>query len=172
MQFLEVLQVVYKSCIHLGYTPKLWKKTKVIYISKPGKESYDIPKAFRPISLSNYLLKGLERLVGWNMDKALVNHPIHHKQHGFMTGKATESAASNTVNYIEKFIMKKQHCMGVFLDISSAFDSINPAMYGERYSTTGVIPRWYNGTIITLHTGTSQYPVSYTHLTLPTICSV
>ena len=62
--FIEVLQIIYKSSIHLGYTPKAWKKTKVIFISKPGKDTYDKPKSFRPISLSNYLLKGLERLVG------------------------------------------------------------------------------------------------------------
>ena len=126
-EFLRTLMAAYKSSIHLGYTPKLWRETKVIFISKPGKESYDKPKSFRPISLSNYFLKGLERLVGWNMDKALVHNPIHHKQHGFLTGKSTESAISNTTDYIEKFIMKKQHCVGVFLDISSAFDSIRPS---------------------------------------------
>ena len=104
-EFLDVLQLIYKSCIHLGYTPKAWKRTKAIFISKPGKESYEKPKSFRPISLSNYLLKGLERLVGWNMDKALKNNPIHTKQHGFLAGKSTESAISNTVDYIERHNM-------------------------------------------------------------------
>ena len=122
--FLTTLETIYKACIHLGYTPKAWKRTRVIFISKPGKDSYDKAKSFRPISLSNYFLKGLERLVGWKMDTALLTYPIHHKQHGFQTGKSTESAISNTTNYIEQFIMKKQHCVGIFLDISSAFDSI------------------------------------------------
>ena len=123
-EFLSVIEIIYKSSIHLGYTPKAWKKTKVIFISKPGKDSYDKPKSFRPISLSNYLLKGLERLVGWRMDRALLTYPLHNKQHGFLAGKSTESAISNTVNYIEKHIMNKQHCVGVFLDISAAFDTI------------------------------------------------
>ena len=30
------------------------------------------------------------------------------------------------VNYVEKHIYNKQHCIGVFLDISSAFDTIKP----------------------------------------------
>ena len=51
--------------------------------------------------------------------------PIHHLQHGFTKGKSTESAISNTVNYIEEYLFDKQHCLGVFLDISSAFDSIS-----------------------------------------------
>ena len=95
-KILLYIQIIYKSCIHLHYTPVLWKETKVIFIPKPGKESYRTPKSFRPISLSNYFLKGLERLVGWKMDEALVEHPIHPKQHGFTVNKCTESAISNT----------------------------------------------------------------------------
>ena len=143
---IDILDIIYRSSIHLGYTPKAWKKTKVIYISKPGKDSYDTPKSFRPISLSNYFLKGLERLVGWNMDKALLQYPIHHKQHGFTTGKSTESAVSSTVNYIESFIMKKQHCVGVFLDISAAFDSIRPGHVRHSLLKHGGHPemvQWY-----------------------------
>ena len=112
-RMIETLEIIFKSAIHLGYTPKAWKKTKVIFISKPGKETYDKPKSFRPISLSNYLLKGLERLVGWRMDRAILTHPLHHKQHGFLTGKSTESAISNTVNYIKTHHAKATLCRGV-----------------------------------------------------------
>ena len=104
--------------MYLRYTPIRWKETKVIFIPKPGKKNYRVPKAFRPISLSNYFLKGLERLVGWKMDEALIKHPIHPKQHGFTVQKSTESAISNTLNYIEKFVFKNQYALGVFLDLS------------------------------------------------------
>ena len=145
-EFISTLVIIYKSAIHLAYTPKQWKKTKVVYISKPGKDTYDHAKSFRPISLSNYLLKGLERLVGWKMDIALLSNPIHHKQHGFLTGKSTESAISNTTNYIEKHIMRRQHCVGVFLDISSAFDSISPGHIRKSLLKHGGDPelvQWY-----------------------------
>ena len=145
-EFLDALELAYKTTIHLGYTPKAWRATKVIFIAKPGKETYDQPKSFRPISLSNYFLKGLERLVVWNMDLALISHPIHHKQHGFTTGKSTESAISNTVDYIEKHIMKKQHCVGVFLDIGSAFDSIKASHVRRALLEHGGNPemvQWY-----------------------------
>ena len=103
------IQLIYKACIHLHYTPVTWKETKVILIPKPGKQSYRIPRAYRPISLSNYFLKGLERLVCWKMDEALVEHPIHPKQHGFTVNKCTESAISNTVNYIEQYAVSYTH---------------------------------------------------------------
>ena len=122
---IEVLTIIYKACISLGHTPKAWRETKVIFLPKPGKDSYDHPKSYRPISLSNFLLKTLERLVVWRMEKDMEDFPIHHLQHGFTKGKSTESAISNTVDHIEQFLFEKEHCLGLFLDISSAFDSIS-----------------------------------------------
>ena len=140
------LELIYKTAVYLAYTPKMWRKTKVIFIPKPGKESYNVPQSFRPISLSNYLLKGLERLVGWRMDRTIQKYPIHNKQHGFLSGKSTEIAISNTVNYIEKHIMNQQHCVGVFLDISAAFDSIKPNHVRQALLKHGDDPemvQWY-----------------------------
>ena len=123
--FRKQLILIFKCCLHLHYTPTLWKDTKVIFIPKPGKDDYTLPKSFRPISLSNYFLKTLERLVCWRMDQALNCYPIHQRQHGFMKNRSTESAISVTTNYIEKFLAHKQYCLAVFLDISAAFDSID-----------------------------------------------
>ena len=94
--------IVYKACIALEFTPMLWKESKVVFIPKPGKERYDKAKSFRPISLSNYLLKGLEKLCVWKMEEDM--KPIHKNQHGFQRGKSTESALSKTVNVIEIFL--------------------------------------------------------------------
>ena len=121
----KIILFLYKSCVHFHYTPALWKDTKVIFIPKPGKDDYSLPKSFRPISLSNYFLKALERLACWRMDESLLMYPLHNRQHGFMPGRSTESAISVTTNYIEKYLAHKEHCLGVFLDISAAFDSID-----------------------------------------------
>ena len=122
---IDYLVQIYKACIYLHYTPRKWKQARVIFIPKPGKDAYNKTKSFRPISLSNYLLKTLERLVVWNMDKALSLSPIHANQFGFLSGRSTENAISNTVNFIEQALFQKEHCLGVFLDISAAFDSIS-----------------------------------------------
>ena len=52
-------------------------------IPKVGKEDYALAKSYRPISLMNYLLKGLEWLSVWVADTALEDNPLHIKQHGF-----------------------------------------------------------------------------------------
>ena len=105
--FTEQIVIVYKACIALEYTPTLWKDAKVIFIPKPGKERYDKAKSFRPISLSNYLLKGLEKLSVWKMEEDM--SPIHTNQHGFQRGKSTESALSKTVNTIEKYLTQGKY---------------------------------------------------------------
>ena len=143
---LEVLSVIYKACISLCHTPKVWRETKVIFLPKPGKTTYDIPKSYRPISLSNFLLKTLERLVVWRMEKDMEDFPIHHLQHGFTKGKCTESAISNTVDYIEQHLFDDQHCLGLFLDISSAFDSISIDHIRQKLLEHGGTPDmvdWY-----------------------------
>ena len=111
-KFLNHLAFIYKSMILLRYTPIKWKETKVIFIPKPGKKSYNIPKAFRPISLSNYFLKTLERLICWKVEEELKASPLHKAQHGLTSNKSTKSAASHVVNYVEKHMFNKQHCIG------------------------------------------------------------
>ena len=145
---MEVMATIFQACISLCHTPKAWRETRVIFLPKPGKDSYDIPKAYQPISLSNFLLKTLERLVTWQMEKDMEDFPIHPLQHGFTKGKSTESAISNTADYIEEHLFAKQHCLGVFLDISSAFDSISidhiRAKLLEHNGTPDMV-EWYYG---------------------------
>ena len=57
---LEEIAFIYKGCIALAFTPTAWRNSKVIFIPKPGKTDYTLTSSFRPISLSNYLLKGLD----------------------------------------------------------------------------------------------------------------
>ena len=122
---LHFIYVIYLACLRLHYTPQLWQKATVVFLPKPNKPNYIRGKFFRPIVLSNVMLKGLERVITWRMDDMVKYYPIHGKQHGFTKGRSTESAISNTVDYIEQCIFRRQSCVGVFLDISSAYDSIS-----------------------------------------------
>ena len=60
------------------------------------------------------------------MDTALKDKPISKRQHAFRVGMSTESAISQTINYIEKGFYKGKISLGVFIDISSAFDKLDP----------------------------------------------
>ena len=54
---------VFRESIALGYIPSIWRSSRVTFIPEPGKLNYAVAKAFRPISLTSFLLKGLEKLV-------------------------------------------------------------------------------------------------------------
>ena len=53
----------YRTSFLMGYVPTTLCMSKVVFIPKAGKDKYDMPKAFRPISLTNCLFKVMERLV-------------------------------------------------------------------------------------------------------------
>jgi hypothetical protein len=84
------------------------------------------------------------------MDLHLAKHPIHTQQHGFRSDRSTESAISYMTNYIENFILCKKSCVGVFLDIRSAFDSITPEQIKKQLLLHGgdeKLVGWYNNYI-------------------------
>ena len=81
--------------ILLSKFPKLWRKSKVIAILKPGKES-SLPKSYRPISLlcHTYIL---ERMIL----NHITEHTIIKEQAGFRAGKSCTSQLLNLAQYIE-----------------------------------------------------------------------
>ena len=66
---ISLLCKFYDACINTGYTPRPWRESRVVFIPKSGKPDYSQPKAFRPISLTPFLFKTLERLNFWHMQE-------------------------------------------------------------------------------------------------------
>jgi hypothetical protein len=117
--------MLYKVSIALGYSPKRWTDSKVIFIAKPNKSNYTDPNAFRPISLCSFILKGLERVVLFHIeDTNLSSNPFCDAQHAFRRGRSTETALSEAVDKIESGLLKQQYALAVFLDIAGAFNNL------------------------------------------------
>ena len=144
---LEMLVIIYEWSLALGYVPFCWRQTKVIFIPKPGKDDYSTPKSFTPISLSSFLWKGLERVVLWEVERTyLSKNPINKQQYAFCKGSSCEAALSNMVNEIERSITRKQYALGIFLDISGAFDNLDPRAATRGMAAKGIsktITKWY-----------------------------
>ncbi len=49
---LECLRIIYMSSIYSGYVPRSWRKSRVIFVPKPGKGDYTKAKSFRLITLT------------------------------------------------------------------------------------------------------------------------
>jgi hypothetical protein len=71
------------------------------------------------------LFKTLERLVPWHIEETnLIDRPMHKSQYGFRKGKSTDQALSKAVNIIEKGLNQGKYVLGVFFNISGAFDNV------------------------------------------------
>ena len=164
------LVLIYTACITIGYTPKKWRESFASFIPKPKKGDYTNPRAFRPISLTSFLFKTLERLVCWHNDEtAFKNNPLHRRQYAFRKGFSTEKAMSDALNIIEKGFYNKQYTVGVFLDIKGAFDNISTKAIINSLEKKGVdnkITQWYqqylNNRVCVAELGSSKRKVRLT----------
>lgn len=59
----DCIITLYQASLRLSHLPNSWRTAKIVLLRKPGKPDYNIPKAFRPISLLAMISKGLEAVV-------------------------------------------------------------------------------------------------------------
>jgi transcription initiation factor TFIIIB Brf1 subunit/transcription initiation factor TFIIB len=79
-----------------------WWQVTVTVIPKPGKLDYTEAKAYRPISLSSFLLKTMEKLVDRHIrENALRIYPLHRNRHAYQRGKSIETVLHNVVTHAE-----------------------------------------------------------------------
>ncbi|CAB3243886.1 unnamed protein product [Arctia plantaginis] len=136
---LDHLIKIYRGCLAHQYIPLKWREVKVVFIPKPGKGDYTQPKSHRPISLTSFLLKVLERLIDREIrETALVSHPLHLNQHAYSMGKSTESALHRVVSYIEDNLNHQRSTLATFIDIEGAFDKTNFTSISQALSRHGV----------------------------------
>ena len=116
---------LYKCILELGYIPQGWLVYDLIFLPKPGKTDYKQAKSFRGISLIQSLLKGLERLILWQLEETILKeNPIGKRQYGFKKGTSTETALSSLTDEIERALLRRQMALCTFCDIEQAFDNI------------------------------------------------
>jgi len=71
----------FHACLATGHAPDIRCQVKVVFILKPGKSSCTEPRDCRPISITSFLLKTMERLMDrFLRDKTLALMPLHPNQ--------------------------------------------------------------------------------------------
>ncbi len=141
----EVLILLYKLSLATGKIPGGWRQMRVVFIPKAGKADYTVAKAYRPITLSNFILKGLERIIQWYILEHVITRPLNN-QHAYTKGRSCETALSTFINDVEKSIYSGEYLLAVSLDCSGAFDSIKfeAAQEGMRKKNFPEnINKWY-----------------------------
>lgn len=138
---------IYRACVSLKYTPKCWRTSKVVFMFKPGKTDKSHPRSYRPLSLTSFFFKNLEKTVKFHLeDDILPYYPRHKDQFAFQKDLGTDHALSKTVNEIERGLFKMEFVMVILLDIKGAFDNILPNAINQSMIDSNIpelIRAWY-----------------------------
>lgn len=144
----KVLKLTYESLAspltHLinlslkqGIFPTHLKKAKVIPIYKSGNRC-DINN-YRPISILPAFSKIYEKIIAARLINYLEKHTILTPyQHGFRPNRSTETAILQFVNDIYNFLEAKFYVVGIFIDLSKAFDSLNHSILINKLNNIGI----------------------------------
>lgn len=120
-----------------GVFPSALKKALVTPIYKNGDR--DKITNYRPISVLPTLSKILERILNNNLINFLESHNIiANNQFGFRAGISTDDALIALTNSVVKQVDSKRKCIGIFLDLTKAFDSVSVPILISKLEEVGV----------------------------------
>ena len=106
---LRCISFVFKAIYSTGYIPLDLRKSRVVFIPKPLKNDYGEAGSFRPISLTQYFFKTMERIVEWSLRENSDKYgKISNMQHAYCSTKGTDTALSTLVNMIESCILRSK----------------------------------------------------------------
>ncbi|KAL4100995.1 hypothetical protein QTP88_021016 [Uroleucon formosanum] len=103
--------------------PKIWRKTKIIALLKPGKYTDD-PKNYRPISLLCHTYKLFERML-LNRLVPFVDSTLIKEQAGFRPGKSCTGQILNLTQTIANGFENKKVTGVALIDLTAAYDTVN-----------------------------------------------
>ena len=141
----EPLTHIFNLSFSSGIIPDNVKIALVTPIFKDNEENRF--ENYRPISVLTCFSKLLEKL----MVKRLINFIDKNKilskhQYGFRRNRSTELAILDFVDKITEAIEKGKYTVGIFLDLSKAFDTVNHKILIrklEHYGIRGVTKTWF-----------------------------
>ena len=139
------LSCIFNQSICEGVFPEKLKLAKVSPVFKKGNKS-DMNN-YRPISVLSVFSKILERLVYKRVYSFLEkNNILYGSQFGFRKGLSTSMALLEFLNKIVDAFEKDSFVMGIFIDLSKAFDTINHEILLTKlynYGLRGIAHKWF-----------------------------
>src|SRR6218665_383787 len=139
------LSNIINCSIETGIVPHEMKKSTITPIFKQG-DREDVAN-YRPISIVPYFSKLLEKVMYQRLYSYVSKMDIlYTSQFGFRSGHSTAMALLNMQDKISQAIDNNEYSIGIFLDLSKAFDTVDHNILIqklERYGIRGTPLLWF-----------------------------
>jgi Reverse transcriptase (RNA-dependent DNA polymerase) len=139
------LSHIFRLSIDTGIFPEKFKNSRIVPVFKSGNSK--ICDNYRPIALVNTFSKILEKIIATDLYNYLdLNKLLYIHQYGFQRGKSTEHNLTQVVNFIGDALNEGNWCIGVFLDLKKAFDTVQHEILLkklEKFGVTGNNLEWF-----------------------------
>ena len=132
-----LLNNYYNVCMKLGNFPDVLKIGRITPIYK--KDNEELLENYRPISTLPIFGKVFEKIIYKRLYSFLTAKKIlHENQFGFRKGHSTSHALNYSISKIQNALNKKQHVLGIFIDLSKAFDTIDHEILLQKLYHYGI----------------------------------
>ena len=128
---------LYNNCMNDGFFPPEFKKGKISPIFKKGNKAS--LENYRPISTLPIFGKIFEKVIYKRLYGFLTSKGIlHDNQFGFRKGHSTSHALHESVDAISGANSNNKHVLGIFIDLSKAFDTIDHEILLKKLENYGI----------------------------------
>ena len=138
------ITLIYEKSLEESELPRQWKDAEITPIYK--KEARNLPKNYRPVSLTSIICKILEKLIVEDIVKHVKsNHLNSQEQHGFTPNKSTTTNLLEALNVITEAQMHGIPLDVLFLDYQKAFDTVphqRLLLQAESFGIRGKVLNW------------------------------
>ena len=143
--FFTPLKYIFNLSFQQGIFPENLKIAKVSPVYKKDEEF--LLTNYRPTSVLPCFSKLLERIMYNRLFKYLSENSIlYKKQFGFQKSHSTEHVILLLVNQLYQSFDESKFTLGIFIDLSKAFDTVDPKILTKKLELYGIKDcnlRWF-----------------------------
>jgi hypothetical protein len=131
------LALHFNHLMKIGKFPDKLKLGKITPIYK--KDNEQLLENYRPISTLPVFGKLFEKIIYSRLYSFFVSQGLlHEKQFGFRKSHSTSHALNYSISQIKKGMKEGNHVLGIFIDLSKAFDTIDHNILLEKLECYGI----------------------------------
>ena len=131
------LTKLYNKCMTTGSFPQELKVGKITPIYKKG--NAEQLENYRPVSTLPIFGKIFEKIIFARLYSFLTaKNILHDKQFGFRKSHSTSHALHSSVEIIRSETDDNKHVLGIFIDLSKAFDTLDHRILLSKLNHYGI----------------------------------